>query len=151
MAQVAHLALLPLRPSAGWEWSCCVPQRTLAGNPVLLGLHWLASRPETLRLQAGSRGGPLCVLLLPPPPPTASVCPGAPCRPCLTSRCLPQTEESFVGCSLILLFSQITRSFVFLGIEACCVWQTWSLSLGCGSPVCGQSPAASLGPLEPGV
>ena len=61
MAQVAHLALLPLGPNAGWEWSCCVPQRTLAGNPMLLGPHWLASRPETLRLQAGSRGGPpLC-------------------------------------------------------------------------------------------
>lgn len=69
MAQVAHLALLPLGPSAGWEWSCRAPQRTLGGNPVLLGPHWLASRPETLRLQAGSRGGlsvSCCFLLLLP-------------------------------------------------------------------------------------
>lgn len=69
MAQVAHLALLPLGPGAGWEWSWWAPQGTLGGNPVLLGPHWLASRPETLRLQAGPRGGPsvsCCFLLLLP-------------------------------------------------------------------------------------
>lgn len=150
MAQVAHLALLPLGPSAGWEWSWWAPQGTLGGNPLLLGPHWLASRPETLCLQAGPRGAPLC----PVAPSSSSHCfcvsSGA-VSACLTSCCLLQTEESFVGCSLILLFSRITWSSVFLGVVACSVWEAWSLSLGCGSPVCGQSPAASLGPLEKGV
>ena len=157
-------AARPTEGLASWHrlptWHCCPwgpvragsgaggrPRESLMGTLccwVLTG--WPQGlRPSVYRL--GPEGGPLC--------PTASsssshcfcVSRGA-VSARLTSCCMLQTEESFVGCSLVLLFSQITWSSVFLGVVACSVWEAWSLSLGCGSPVCGQSPAASLGPLE---